>query len=345
MGWNTASVHRLAGFKVAKDWHDRTRPIRGDKDKVRPLGSRRHHVMADIHMPNEDTVQLRYYRQTLVEWRSDDTYSLYSPRYYTAFVPDNIHNFLPLVGQGFEWRDGRMFYVHGNEVYLLPRNSKDSLEFQFVDGKSYLLNAPVAYNYRAKRNMKKKLLSKYEDFVSWMQVVLAVTDRFSQDELAPSFEKFVGELGFINEKEYIEQGTLHLTPQQRDDLWEERYARDALPFGYGYNEWRRGVGFNTEACEKVRDMLESGDAEQWVDVLHIMAHQAGRFMWQPTGRILSEPYAFDWLNTLVTYLHRDEVFERIRLPKGAMPTRTNTKYFRDSNFIPRKRRQVVGNSI
>lgn len=345
MGYNTAWVHRLAGFEAAKAWHDKTKPIRGHKDKVRPLGTRRYHYMASIDMPDENTVCLKYYGQTLVEWRSDNTYSLYTPRYYSAYVPDNIHNYLPCAGQGIKWHEGRMFYVQGNEAYLLPRNTTESLEFQFIDGRSYLLNAPVAYNYRAKRNMKKKLLSKYEDFASWMQVVLAVTDTFSQDEIAPSFEKFVDELGYINEKEYIARGTSQLTPQERDDLWEERYARDALPFGYGYNEWRRGAGFNVEACEKVRDMLDSRDPDQWVSVLHIMANQAGRFMWQPTGRILPQPHAFDWLSTLVTYLHRDEVFERVRLPKGAMPTRTNTKYFRDVTFVPRKRRQVVGNSI
>ena len=91
MGWNTAGVHRLASFKAAKLWHDKTKPIRRNKDNVRPLGSRRHHIMASIAMPDENTVRLEYYGTTLVEWRSDNTYSVFAPKYYTAFVPDNIY--------------------------------------------------------------------------------------------------------------------------------------------------------------------------------------------------------------------------------------------------------------
>ena len=124
MGYNTACVHRLAGFKAVKTWHDRTKPIRGNKNNIRPLGSRRHHYMADIHMPNEDTVQLRYYGQALVEWRSNNTYTVFPPKYYSAYTPDNIHNFLPDTSQNFEWSDGRMFYCvdhQRSEMYEIPR--------------------------------------------------------------------------------------------------------------------------------------------------------------------------------------------------------------------------------
>ena len=122
MGYNTACVHRLAGFESVKLWHDRTKPIRGNKDNIRPLGSRRHHYMADIHMPDENTAHLRYYGQTLVEWRSDNTYTVFPPKYYSAYTPDNIHNFLPNHGQGFVWDRGRMFYADTKEKAVVLKN-------------------------------------------------------------------------------------------------------------------------------------------------------------------------------------------------------------------------------
>jgi hypothetical protein len=348
MGYNTACVHKLAGFEVAKNWHDKTKPIRGHKDNIRPLGSRQHHIMADIHMPDEGTVHLRYYGQTLVEWRSDNTYSVFAPKYYSAYTPDNIHNFLPDTSQNFLWSEGRMFYCTNHlrkEVYELPRHT-GRLDFQFVDGRSFLLTAPVAYNTRAKRGKLNEYMQRYEGFLSWAQVVLAVTDEFSNDEVSPSFEKFATELGFFSSEEYRKIDHQKLSPQERDELWDERYARDAIPFGYGYNDWRRGVGFHPMASYKAQAMIDKGDPDEWVQLLHIIANQAGAHMWASGGsRKLSIESLVGWMKTFVSYMHRDQVFERVRLPKGTKPSRTNTKFFRENAFVPRKLRQVVDKSI
>jgi len=46
MGYNTACVRKVAGGFVAyKLQYEKTKPIRGHKDKIRPLGSRQHHIM------------------------------------------------------------------------------------------------------------------------------------------------------------------------------------------------------------------------------------------------------------------------------------------------------------
>ena len=349
MGYNTACVRKVAGGFVAyKLQYEKTKPIRGHKDKIRPLGSRQHHIMADIHMPDDNTVQLRYYGQTLVEWRSDNTYSVFAPKYYSAYTPDNIHNFLPDTSQNFEWSDGRMFYCvdhQRSEMYEIPRYV-GRLDFQYVGGKSFLLTAPVAYNIRAKRGKVKEYMQRYEGFLSWAQVVLAVTDTFDSKEVSPSFEKFASELGFFTAEEYRASNEQKLSVQERDDLWDERYARDAIPFGYGYNDWRRGVGFHPMACNKAQSMLDRGDPEEWVQMLHIIASQAGSHVWnsQSSARKVTMQDMLDWMKSFVSYMHRDQVFDRVRLPKGAKPSRTNTKFFKENHFVPRKLRQVVDSS-
>jgi hypothetical protein len=348
MGWNTANVHRLASFEAAKLWHDRTKPIRGNKDNVRPLGSRRHHIMASIAMPDANTVHLKYYDNTLVEWRSDNTYSVFSPKYYTAFTPDNITYYLPLDSQNFHWDKGRLFYCTDstrNEVYHLPRGGR--LDFQMVDGKSFLLNAPVAYNIRSNRGVVKKLMTKYEAFVSWMQVVLAVTPEFYMEELDPSFDKYVAELGFTSDAEYkaMSDNFSKLSVEERDAYWDERYARDAVPFGVGRHN--RAVGFYPQGCSHLMEMIDEGNPDDWVQVLHVIAKRAGHYNWSTKHavRILDADKAIEFTKQLVTYLHRDEAFRLERLPKGSMPSLANGKFFHDLTFTPRNSRQVVDSSI
>lgn len=346
MGWNTANVHRLASFEIAKTWYDKTKPIRGNKENVRPLGSRRHHIMASIAMPDENTVHLKYYGNTLVEWRSDNTYSVFSPKYYTAFTPDNTHNYLPLEWQNFHWDKGRMFYCTDNtrkEMYHLPRGGR--LDFQMVDGKSFLLNAPVAYNIRANRGVVKKLMPKYEAFLSWVQVVLAITPDFAVPEIEPSFEKYATSLGFTSDAEYRSNNFDKMTLEERDEYWNERYARDSIPFGVG--RYNRTVGFHPMACERLREMIEGGDPDDWVQVLHVIARRAGNGFWATQHAIkkLEVERAVEYITHLVTYLHRDEAFRLERLPKGSKPSLTNGKFFHDLDFVPRKLRQVVDSSI
>jgi hypothetical protein len=348
MSWNTADVHRLANFEVAKAWYEKTKPIRGNKENIRPYGSRRHHYMASIAMPDENTVQLKYYGHTLVEWRSDNTYSVFSPRYYSAYAPDHIAYYLPLEGQHFAWDRGRIFYcvdTSGKEKYHLPREGR--LDFQMVGGKSFLLNAPVAYNIRSNRGVVPKLMTKYGEFLSWMQVVLTVSPSFLMEELEPSYEGYATALGFISNDEYkaMSSNFATLTPEERDDYWEERYARDAIPFGTG--RYNRQIGFHRQACLRMQEMIEGGDPDDWVRVLHIVAYRAGHYHWVTTQhhRKLEAEQAVDYIKQLITYLHRDEVFRLERLPKGEKPSLTNGKFYHDLTFVPRKLRQAVDSSI
>jgi hypothetical protein len=348
MGWNTADVHRLADFRAAKIWYEKTKPIRGNKDNVRPYGSRRHHYMASIAMPDENTVHLKYYGHTLVEWRSDNTYSVFSPRYYSAYAPDHITNYLPLEWQHFQWDKGRMFYCPdntGKEKYHLPREGR--LDFQLVEGKSFLLNAPVAYNIRANRGVVPKLMTKYGEFLSWVQVVLTVSPSFLMEELDPSFESYVTSLGFVTDEEYraMSSNFASLSPEERDDYWEERYARDAIPFGTG--RYNRQIGFHRQACLRMKEMIEGGNPDDWVRVLHVVVRRAGYYHWvsQHHHRKLDAEQAVEYIKQLVTYMHRDEVFRLERLPKGEKPSLTNGKFYHDLAFVPRKLRQVVDSSI
>ena len=240
-----------------------------------------------------------------------------------------------------------MFYCvdhQRSEMYDITRYV-GRLDFQYVGGKSFLLTAPVAYNIRAKRGKVGEYMQRYEGFLSWAQVVLAVTDTFTNNETEPSFDKFATDLGFFSAEEYRKTDHQKLSEEERGELWDERYARDAIPFGYGYNDWRRGVGFHPMACNRAQAMIDRGDPNEWVQLLHIIANQAGDHMWASGGsRKLTIVNVVGWMKEFVSYLHRDQVFERVRLPKGTKPSRTNIKFFRENSFVPRKLRHGVDKS-
>jgi len=347
MSRNTACVHRLANFESAKTWYEKTKPILRNPENIRPLGSRRHHYMATIAMPDADTVCLKYFGQTLVEWRSNNTYSVFAPRYYSAYAPDNMHNFLPLSNQYFMWDKGRMLYCSHEgikrEAYVLERGGR--LDFQMVGNKSFFLNAPVAYNVRAKRGVANKLMHRYADFLSWMQVVLAVTPVYEGEELSPSIDQFGLSLGYRTTEEYSAMNSDFATPALREEYWDERYNRDALPFGFRNGGWDSSIGFNREACLHMQSMILGNNPTDWVQALHVVVSKSGRYTWSPrAGKKVSEEKAFEFVKHLITYLHRDEVFTLERLPKGTVPSKTNTHYYHDVNFVPRKRRQLVDKS-
>jgi len=190
-------------------------------------------------------------------------------------------------------------------------------------------------------------MAKYEPFLSWAQVVLAVTSTFEMEEIDPSFDKYVASLGFTSDAEYkaMSNKFATLTAEQRNAYWDERYARDAVPFGVGQHN--RAVGFYPQGCLRLKDMIDRGDPDEWVQVLHVIAKRAGRYTWttRNANRALQADKAFEFIKQLVTYLHRDEAFRLERLPKGAMSSVTNGKFFHDLTFTPRNSRQVVDSSI
>ena len=121
--YNTAGVPHLTSFAQAKHRYEQTKPIKGSAN-VRPLGVRRYHKMASISMPDADTVNLEFCGKPLVQWRSDNTYTVYRPVYASAYVPDNTSHYVPKRGVRLEaWRDMRGAGQHQavSQSVLLPR--------------------------------------------------------------------------------------------------------------------------------------------------------------------------------------------------------------------------------
>lgn len=321
MGYNTACVHRLNSFERAKNYYQNVKPIRGRSKDVRPLGSRRHDYMASIEMPNESTVDLLFFNKRFVSWSEDDTFTVSCPTYYSAYAPDNCKFFLPGY-LSMRWKDCRMFLVYDNKEYLMQPG--DVFRFAKVGGKYFFLNKPVGYNYRKIRGALPKVMEKYAPFLDWLQVVSAVTNTVDRER-----GEYVGNCLFS------EAGVV--TPEQVRAEQEKR-QKEINQYDYSLNELThrlhhapfstyRNVGFSTEHCRVIDKWLTSEDPEDWVTAMEFLAVKYGNYLYWQQKHVLHFDKAINAIENIASHLHRDTVFERVRLPDGKRPSRTNEKYF------------------
>ena len=333
--YNTAGVPHITSFAQAKHRYEQTKPIKGSAN-VRPLGVRRYHKMASISMPNADTVNLEYYGKPLVQWRSDNTYTVYRPVYTSAYVPDNTSQYVP---EGtFGWRHGDIFVRLKNvKDYFIPEGGK--LEFQVAGKHHLLLNKPVAYATRTNRNVAMKIMTKYQPFMDWLQVVAGVTRHIDMDEAQEACDRLRRLAGVPSEEAYETEIRNFDSTNEYFNMWvlfDERRNAGFLPFR-GANTRYSYTHFHRPSCAMLDAWLTDTNAENWVQAMYVIARHQGRHLhfrdvggaYRNTKTILPIDKAVEFLKALTSFLHRDEVFTRERLPDGQLPTRTNLNFFHE----------------
>jgi hypothetical protein len=92
-------------------------------------------------------------------------------------------------------------------------------------------------------------------------------------------------------------------------------------------------GFCTEHCAALDRWVTSYNPEDWVNAMKLIGVRLGAYDRREQTYRLTFTAAFDVLKNIATHLYRTEVFERVRLPDGKAPTRTNARFF-NSHKIP-----------
>jgi hypothetical protein len=337
--YNTAGVPHITSFAQAKQRYEQTKPIKGSAN-VRPLGIRRHHKMASISMPNADTVNLEHCGKPLVQWRSDNTYTVHRPAYASAYTPGNTSQYVP---EGiFGWRHGEIFVALKNaKEYFIPEGEK--LEFQVAGKHHLLLNKPVAYATRANRNMAMKIMTKYQPFMDWLQVVAGVKREIDMDEAQEACDR-LRRIAGVPSREAYDIAVNKLQYQDQDDvsrnymwaLYDDRRNAEHLPFR-GASSRHMYTHFHRPSCELLDSWLTDTNAENWVQAMYVIARHQGRHLhfrdvggaYKHTKTILPIDKAVDFLKAMTSFVHSDEVFTRERLPDGQLPTKANLNFFHE----------------
>lgn len=342
MSYNTAGVRKLNSFAEAKRWYENTSPIARHHEKVRPLGIRRHHKMASIRMPDAGTVELCYYGNPLVTWRSDNTFSVNTPKHWSAYVPDHIHNFVPL-SLGFGWASGRMILRVGNEHYAMERDT--TYNFQMLDGKYFFLNAPTAHAIRLKRKPYAEMMKKILPFVDWFEIVNSIADTHKYPAVEETYANFRMENGIPPDLWYDDfrnkvQPKIHKDEKMTElywQAWQECRNAGVLPFRGMRVHNHKYAEFHRPSCEMLYNWITDPSGHRWTEALYVIMKQQAvtkRYWHNPEDRqlTLDKRAMLGYLSALIKFLFRDEVFEKVRLDQGELPTKNNLNFYSEIEF-------------
>lgn len=337
MGYNAYQLPWLSSYAAAVKRYEGTTPIRGHKDAVRPLGTRRHHMNASIEK-HGDKIVLMYEGFVSVIWQPDDTFTICAPKYYNAYQADKMAGLLPN-GCSFMWNGGRLFVTadHGRHKHYLPRGGSlvfkpDGVNTAYGHVRYMCVNPEVPLEYKMRRNAQSRLVNKhFTPFLSWARVVLGMNARYKNEELEPACEAFLTELGYSQEQ--IESHTkavekLDYGSEHRAAVFRFVSQLNRFPFPTSGGD----KCFSRPACELMFKHLATDDATRWPDMLAIIIKRAGRYHWgsgiagSNSGYVVTYEDVEDYLQHLVSFLFHDQVFEIEQLEPGQVPSKRNARY-------------------
>lgn len=348
--YNTCRAPVLYNYAHAKDWHDKTPPIRGNKDKVRPLGSRRHWSMASIAMDGDDVV-LNYYGSKCVVWHPDDSLTIHYPRWCTAFEPEKLAHFLP-PKLHFEWNQRRFIVFndwdktrvelrHGgtvrlNAVGVDPWNGRVVRKFQFAE-------IPETAQYAKRRGVSTRILrEKFIPFLEWVRVVTAISPNVTDAEAETARDALFFQATHITEREWeIAEHWYGSTPWSENEsvatrkqgFNHDQHLRRVFPMR-GQNGYAKDAGIHMAGARALYNMMLLENQDQWLNALQIIAGHQGYNRWvnRETHFEIRDWQVQKYLERLVCAVHRDDVFKRVQLEAGEIPTKRHTEFFREVEF-------------
>ena len=346
-------IARVACYAEALAKFNSTKPIRGHKDAVRPLGERMKHHIAAIRLADTD-VELCYVGDPLVVWHPNDSFTLTAPSHVSFNTPAAIRYYLPIGSMSFEVHRGQRIFVSvSGKKYILDRDT--ALVFDRVTGgavdKYVLRNPEKAYNIRQNRKVMQDHMAAFAGFFSWAQVMLAVNeDRYDQCSRADAaygvgvlaqnsgvdIDLLVQREKAAREAEHqaaIRQGKYGTLLPSRKGLYEaanETQRAMFLPGGVHTRSRYRGgqIGFHRRSTQVMLDWMRSGDGDAFVQALKVIYNNVGftSGRGQSHGR-LNMVAVRDYVKNLVCFMYRDEVFSKVDVT-GSVPSLANTDYLR-----------------
>lgn len=334
---NTAGVPQINSFAEAKTRFEKTKPIRGNKDKVRPLGYRNKWSMARIEMPDADTVVFLYYGEPFVTWKSDDSFTVTNLVYNSSCSAGHLPFFLPKRWET-KWNATRMTIGNKGKFYLMPAGAV----FQFVKaGDDYeLVNKPVAHAIRKKRGADAKILEKAKPFLDWLTVVSCVNNTLTSEETKDAMDKMRTHVGLRTADWYRERLQESYKPEslmtavERSKVYDDYRLIDIIPTTISKYSYVRYRTFHTPSSELLMNWVEGDNAENWVLAMYVLAERAGNRRYN-SGELrfeLTIETATNYLTEVARHVHRDAIFYKEQLDDGVVPSRSNAVYFRSHAF-------------
>jgi hypothetical protein len=277
-------------------------------------------------------VLLNYYGNKLVEWRSDNTFTLHAPKYYSAYSGDQIIGFVPR-SMFFEWNRGRLFVqTDGASIEVIRRQS---LKFVPVE-KTYngypvfkVENAPDVQVYRVKRGVADAITKRrFVAFLEWVALTSSIVPSVARSEMEESYAQFRAALGYTDEFLAEQKKAVDGLPWdgEREHVMAALCDVDYLP----YSVHRLGGAFHRASAELLAEWMSGNNPDKWLSALNVVQDYAGVFKFHMDRNAhIDIPRVYEYIKGVAAFLHRDEAFKVITLPAGTVPSKRNSEYFRE----------------
>lgn len=339
MSYNTVGVVPINSYNEAVARYEGIKPIRGKT--IRPLGSRRYHHRSDI-VVGKDRVFLNYYSQAFVEWRPDNTFTVYPPKYNSAYMIGDLTPYLPF-NIGVMWETGRYVLFIQEESgkpskkYFLdqPLNFKPKPNDNRYTAQFELEEKPVAYHKRLRFRVVNEYMEQLQPFFNWCDLVEDFDNGTNVDfhgVARETLEQLRTECGLEPDANkwqdlYDKASKLPHDDPLKEQMFDEWRMFDALPRGGRY-----GTKFHTPSCEVFLNWLTDPVGTNWVKAKTFIITQAGGYNWKQGAYIVTKEQARDYLKDLVLHVHRDKCFKLVPTLDGEVPTKRNAQYFNTFTF-------------
>jgi hypothetical protein len=286
--------------------------------------------MASIAMPDPDTVQLNWCDQSMVTWHSDNSLTLRKPRGSSAFTPDQTIGFLPR-GIALLWDKHRIFAGQGSKVVELKRD--EPMRFVRDDkGGLVMQHVPTPYGYRVKRGAIKRVTQQTcGAFLEWVQLTAPIMRATPHADHMEAHQMLLTEVGFPAGFDEAHQARVKDMPWdgERGDVMNMLSRLWYLPHGDAGMDRRH---FHRPSTEVLVKWMSADNESRWLDALNVVMRHAGviRYHNNPHGHChIDVNKVTAYVERLVTFVHRDEVFTRVELPTNHVPTGRNAEYFNE----------------
>lgn len=182
------SNHNFNDYASALKHYESVKPIRGDKDERRPIGSNRRYKYMEIRRPNELTVAAVLYDTPCVEYSEDGFITLNVGRWDTITTARFIDAVLPTkFGTVYVEKRRVVLRLFNGEQYQIEKNVPLRLKATISEDGTWTAVSPVncglQYAYVLNRKRMNTLRKQFKPFLDYMRVTTQLSDLCTTDEV------------------------------------------------------------------------------------------------------------------------------------------------------------------
>jgi hypothetical protein len=299
--YSSKNIEIISDYKQAEERYNTIKPLRGNNDDIRPLGTRRYkHIRIEKHngLGGSEGVQTIYcvvlYNTRILTFYPDNTKLLTQGNWSTNTTKGVLNEVLPRGLSITTPRNMRLQISRNGHAgtYKLPA---DGLK---LDENWLPVNSEQEATYRINRKKNKEVMGQYTDFLAWAKGYLSLKDNVIG---AKEHNEFIASVG--GDQSYLIVGSVVL-----DNAWG----------GYDKDRHAKRLALRTHLLDLMRS-TDDNKYERYIQAINFCVRTSGKNYFYYTNSGLTQQHYelhLDAVKKLIFKLHMPEVIEEVKLPAG-----------------------------